>query len=89
VSYTVDVHDDDDDDDDDGGGGDICIYVSIFLTTVSSLYCTLCPGKTISHHHNHHIFIITCHDLGLNVPVSASSNILFKGFPNRLCPVGL
>jgi len=37
------------------------------------------------------IFIITIiyHELGLDKPVSASSNILFKGLPSRVRPFGL
>jgi hypothetical protein len=35
------------------------------------------------------IIIITCDELGLNRPVSASSNSLFKRLPSRLRPFGL
>jgi len=35
------------------------------------------------------IIIIIRHELGLSRPVSASSNILFKGLPNRLRLFGL
>jgi len=35
------------------------------------------------------IIIIIRHQLGLNRPVSASSNSLFKGLPSRLRPFGL
>ena len=52
-----------------------------------------CQGlQPISHHHLQHIIIITiisftCY--GLNRPVSASSNSLYKGLPRRLRPYGL
>jgi len=35
------------------------------------------------------IIIIIRHELGPDRPVSASSNILFKGLPSRLCPFAL
>ena len=35
------------------------------------------------------IIIIIRHQLGLNRPVSASSNSLYKGLPSRLRPFGL
>jgi hypothetical protein len=35
------------------------------------------------------IIIIIRHELGLDRPVSALSNSLFKGFPSRLLPLGL
>jgi hypothetical protein len=35
------------------------------------------------------IIIIIRHDLGLNIPVSASSNGFFKALPSRLRPFGL
>jgi hypothetical protein len=35
------------------------------------------------------ITIIIRHELGLDRPVSASSNSLFKGLPSRLRPIGL
>jgi len=34
------------------------------------------------------ITIITRHELGLDIPVSASSNSLFQGLPSRLRPFG-
>jgi hypothetical protein len=38
---------------------------------------------------NNRNIIIIRHELGLNRPVSASSNSLFKGLPSRLRPFGL
>ena len=38
---------------------------------------------------NNIIIIIIPHQLGLDIPVLALSNSLFKGLPNRLCPNGL
>ena len=42
-----------------------------------------------SKHTSISICINVRHDLGLNRPVSASSNNLFKGLPSCLCPFGL
>jgi len=35
------------------------------------------------------IIIITCHQLGLDRPISASYDCPFKGLPSRLLPIGL
>jgi len=45
--------------------------------------------KYIYHdHRKHHHHIIIRHELGLNKPVSPSSNFLFKRLQSRLCPIG-
>jgi len=39
------------------------------------------------HHHNLNLHHIIRHGVGLDRPLSTFSNSVFKGLPNRLCPV--